>query len=230
MRKNIIIAIFLSLSLLSACSNQMSEGSNNTVESGTALALTESSFTNKTVEEASDTEPVETEASEEETTPAFTVPDDLDYYEMYKNYLFNSEGVSDDKYQLHEKEDAKQWISTDGKISFILDTYFGPFSTAHEIDATYTVEGTIYDTKVWFEPNHFKMYVGTQHNCTILLSGVYEYNHEEQSFTVTTSHEIGKVYLDDKTFMSIDEYNANKDENYIPVYDGGSIITFKMVR
>lgn len=229
MRNKMIIVVLLTLSLLCACSSQLEENSDNTNESKVVLSEIESS------EEVSVTESVEPDNFEEEA-PIPTVSDNIDYYEMYKNDMRRSkeagvEGVADSRFQLRKKDYAKVWISTDGRISFILDTLYGPFGTINGIDATYSVDGNDYDVKIAFQPNQFRMYVGEWDNdCTILIAGVYEYNHDEQSFTVTTTHEITTVYLDERTYMSIDEYNANRDKSTIPIYDGGEKITFKMVR
>lgn len=215
------------LLLLSACSDRMAEVSDNTTEIEITRTVTESSFFEETIAE----ETSEIETTETETTPIPTVANDLDYYEMYKIGLDRIEklDVSNGEFQKSGEEYAKKWTSTDGKISFVLDTLYGPFGSARKA-AIYTVDGIEYDTEVSINPFYFEMYIETWDSYTVILSGTYEYDHDEQSFTVTASGEIFSSYIDDNSPISIDDHNAKHGDINVPIYSKGEKVTFKMIK
>lgn len=223
MKKSIIVAILLLVLFLSACSEKTAEVS-NTAECETTQEVSESSFSEEITEEE----------TTEETSPIPTVANDIDYYEMFYEDINSEEAaeVSDSRYMHRGAQYAKEWVSTDGKISFILDAVYGPFGTVGDIDAKYTANGVEYDTKVMFEPNKFKMYIGEfgRSDYTTLLIGAYEYNHEEQSFTVTAATKNLTVYLDESTWITADEYYEKFGDSAAPVYNAEEKVTFKMVR
>ena len=219
MKKSILIMVLLTAVLFSACSQGKSKATENKHETVAAAA-----------DETE--EPTETYlyATEEETVVLPTVADDIDYYEMA---LEESKDMSDSVgAPLTGYQYAKEWVSTDGRISFTLDTRCGPFARTSP-EATYTADGETYQTYAEFNilsDQYFQMELSTGKYNTHIISGPFEYDHDEQSFTVTVDSDIlyasGRYDLN----LSKDEFNAKYGDPDIPYYHEGEKVTFKMVR
>ena len=219
MKKSILIMVLLTAVLFSACSQGKTNVTENTKETVAAVAdVTE--------------EPTESYlyATEEETAVIPTVPDDVDYYEMYQE-------------ESHDKRDsvggyltgsqyAKEWVSTDGRISFTLDTRCGPFARTFP-EATYTVDDEVYQTHADFNvmsSPYLEIEIETDNHYTIVLSGPFDYDHDEQSFTVRSDNDVLTVpdgYDMDKLK---EEFNEEYGDPDIPYYHADEKVTFKMVR
>ena len=75
-----------------------------------------------------------------------------------------------------------------------------------------------------------------KYKCTIVLSGSFEYDHDEQSFTVTADPAIlYEPYVpgagdEDTDKMTVEEWNKKFGDPDVPCYQEGEKVTFKMVR
>ena len=218
--KRIYIVVLLIALLFSACSRQKAKETEKTMESVAATVTTPT-------ETEDVTEIVPTEA---ETTIPPTVPDDLDYYEMYHTDAYNSES------QTQGDEYAKEWKSTDGNISFVLNSKYGPYGDV-SVPAKYMIDGKEYNTDIQLNMVRFpcfRMIEYTSEKCTLVLYGSFEYDHDEQSFTVTADNTVDIVpYLskEDSLYdMTVEKYNDKYGDPSIPCYRIGEKVTFKMVR
>ena len=223
MKKYFIIVLLIAL-LLTACSQQQEKIDRNTKETTAATELI-------STEIQKDTESVPTEA---ETTIPPTVADDLNYYEMYQKEVKRSEDVGNGEFFTTGSEYAKEWKSTDGKISFILDAKYGPFGYT-KTHAQYYIDGKAYNTEISFDVNAgFEMTASTENKYTIILSGPFEYDHDEQSFTVTSGSEVFSVpFLSESESIesfTVEKWNSKYGDPSIPCYQKGEKVTFKMVR
>lgn len=244
MIKKYCIIVLLTALLLTACSQQQAKIDRNTKETTAATELIPTEI-------QKDTESIPTEA---ETTIPPTVADDLNYYEMYQKVKedYNSSKKTDSSwgfgiYSKAGDQFAKEWKSTDGKISFVLDMELGPFShysSPVELPPKYTVNGIDYqNTELQLNPNisyeelsFCLMKWSPEGQCTIILSGPFEYDHDEQSFTVTVGSDIlyrpnvPDANSEDTDKMAIEEWNEKYGDPDVPYYHEGEKVTFKMVR
>lgn len=224
-----LIALLL-LSLFTACTNQPpAEADNTTVPTqDTETTAPEEPPTTQAVATTVPQEP--TTEVHTETVPVPSVPNDLDYYSMYQESMERHKNVTDGELQTRGEQYAKKWTSTDGKISFVLDFLYGPFSYVYIDDAAYTVDGVAYKTEIEMAPYYFKMYISRWDSYTIILQGNYKYNHDEQSFTVTAAGSSLTANLDDTLPLTIEEQNEKYGDADVPIYQGGEHVTFQMVR
>ena len=244
MMKKYFIIVLLIAFLLTACSQQQAKIDRNTKETTAATELIPTEI-------QKDNESVPTEA---ETTIPPTVADDLNYYEMYlkvKEDLHNDRHDSSwgNSFAVGGPEHTKEWKSTDGKISFVLDTKLGPYgSTTSTIESPpkYTVNGIDYQNmelnlapigfSIDEEPCFSLMKWSPGVKCTIILSGPFEYDHDEQSFTVTADSailyapDVPGVRYSEAEKMTVDEWNEKYGDPDVPYYHEGEKVTFKMVR
>lgn len=214
MKKYFIIVLLIAL-LLTACSQQKAKETESTKDTAAPTA-------NITAE------------TEEATAVPPTVADDLNYYEMYQKEAKRSEDVGNGEFFTTGNEYAKEWKSTDGKISFILDAKYGPFGYT-KTHAKYYIDGKAYNTEISFDVNvRFEMTASTENKYTIILSGPFEYDHDEQSFTVTSGSEIFSVpFLSESESIesfTVEKWNSKYGDPSIPCYQKGEKVTFKMVR
>lgn len=220
--------------LFSACSNHYTTDTYNfkASSSETTMMTTENNIIE--TNHASLNPTIDEDTVYSETKPIPTVPDDLNYYEMYKSVINSPhyQSARSDDSRLYECDDsyAKEWVSTDGKISFIMNTRYGPYGESR-VKGKYNVDGNTYDINIVTGSEWFSVYIGGTPDAlhTKILSGEFTYNYDEQSFTVTASKDYS-AYIDEPDDMTSEEYNALHGDPTIPVYKLGEQVTFKMVR
>lgn len=246
MKKYCILVLLIAL-LVTACSQQKVKETESTKDT--------SATNTKTSAESEEFIDSYYAMLEEETAAPPTVADDLNYYEMYQKakeeeleYIRKHPDSSGwNVYAEHGSQYVKEWKSTDGKISFVLDTELGPYaqySSPFEFSPKYTVNGKDY-TNTEIELNSNSVYEDTCFNmikwspdvkCTIILSGPFEYDHDKQSFTVTADSailyapDVPGVRYSEAEKMTVDEWNERYGDPDVPYYHEGEKVTFKMVR
>lgn len=246
MKKYFIIVLLIAL-LLTACSQQKAKETESTKDTAAPTA----NITAETEEVTIDYYAL----IEEETAVPPTVADDLNYYEMYqkakeeeREYIRNyKDGTIPNVYGERGAQYAKEWKSTDGRISFVLDMELGPFShysSPVELPPKYTVNGIDYqNTELLLNPNisyeelsFCLLKWSPEGRCTIILSGPFEYDHDKQSFTVTADSailyapDVPGVGYSEAEKMTVDEWNEKYGDPDVPYYHEGEKVTFKMVR
>lgn len=247
MKKYFIIVILIAL-LLTACSQKKAKETESTKDTAAPTA----NITAETEEVTIDYYAL----IEEETAVPPTVADDLNYYEMYqkakeeeREYIRNyKDGTIPNVYGERGAQYAKEWKSTDGRISFVLDTELGPYDqylSPFELEPEYTVNGKKY-TNMELDLNRNStnddstsfclIKWSEKYKCTIVLSGSFEYDHDEQSFTVTADPTIlYEPYVpgsgdEDTDKTTVEEWNKKFGDPDVPCYQEGEKVTFKMVR
>ena len=238
MKKKICYALILLLLLMVAngCNNRSDERENTTAAT-TVEITTESSE----VETTSEDEFCTTEEYIETEPPTIpTHPKNVNFQELYDE---NKKVLSENSLlrELREENDAyaKTWISDDKKLSLIIKTKYGPLGDG-SVEGTYTVNGKEYKVSgdisgpkyLNSEIGYFYIYYFSAiegktdaENLRYILKGIYTYNPQTNSFTVTADKYTGAVYPDntDETFP-IDKYG----DKSIPVYSNGEVVTFYM--
>lgn len=251
MKKYFIIVLLIAF-LLTACSQQKAKETESTKDTAAPTA----NITAETEEATEDFLTKYYAMIEEETAVPPTVADDLNYYEMYqkakeeeREYIRNyKDGTIPNVYGERGAQYAKEWKSTDGRISFVLDEELGPFShysSPFELEPEYTVNGKKYTNMELDLNSNYTNDDSTSfclikwsenYKCTIVLSGSFEYDHDEQSFTVTADPAILYVpYVpgaghEDTEKMTVEEWNKKFGDPDVPSYQEGEKVIFKMVR
>jgi len=224
MMKKVCILVLLIALLLTACSQQKAKETESTKDTAAPTA--------KIIAETEEVTIDYYALIEEETVVLPTVSDDIDYYEMLLEEGEKWEKNPTSRGPDHGYQYAKEWVSTDGRISFTLDTRCGPFDRTSP-EATYTVDGETYQTRAEFNilsDQYFQMELSTGKYYTHIISGPFEYDHDEQSFIVTVDSDI--LYSSSRYDLNLskDEFNAKYGDPDVPYYHEGEKVTFKMVR